>query len=266
MRYLIDMEAIRDGRVVHPSLLIKAEGDPTVVPGKIGNAIQLDGNGQYLDLGQHTEKCLGNLARCVNGMTISAWMNFRSYSNNMYYISTGENGIHMYYRNGYIYVELSQPGRAWRITVPRFEPNRWYFIEMTWHRDDGLRLYVNNRLVGKGKLVDFRETSIDIGPNFYVGKANPGDLTSTRPSYADVIIDEMEFWEGRRDELLAFDYIQRGMYAYYKCGVHYVPLIYREVCMHIRSVVYITFPLLNIVVIKSNAKLYKFPSILTKLI
>jgi hypothetical protein len=53
-------------RVLHPTLDIKLIGRPRLVPGKVGNALELRGRGPYADLGMLSHKCMGNLARCVS--------------------------------------------------------------------------------------------------------------------------------------------------------------------------------------------------------
>ena len=92
------MDKIEGGRVVHPSPLmtILAEGRPTTVPGKLNQGIRFT-NGQYLDVGQH-QSCLGNLLKCPHGITGSLWANFRRMDNNMYLLSSGYNGVNMYYK------------------------------------------------------------------------------------------------------------------------------------------------------------------------
>lgn len=50
---------------------------PYLTAGKLGNAINLgnsaSNDGKYLDLGQHTSRCVDNLAICDNGWTLAFW-------------------------------------------------------------------------------------------------------------------------------------------------------------------------------------------------
>ena len=50
--------------------------------------------------------------------------------------------------------------------------------------------------------------------SFYLGRGNG---LSSRSRNANMTIDEMEYWFGNRDYLLAFDYIQRGKYPNIYC-------------------------------------------------
>ena len=44
-------------------------GNPTQVSGKIGNALQFDGQRDYIDGGDHSATCLGNATLCKYGLT-----------------------------------------------------------------------------------------------------------------------------------------------------------------------------------------------------
>lgn len=103
-------ESLDQTQVLHETLNIRLIGRPLLVPGKVGNALELKGRGQYADLGTLADTCMGNLGKCPQGITISAWMKFRSFENNMVFLSTGRRGILMLYKDGYILV--SSGGRG----------------------------------------------------------------------------------------------------------------------------------------------------------
>lgn len=69
-------------------------------------------------------------------------------------------------------------------------------------------MYIDSELQGKsGKQY---VTSYGRG-NFYIGHPNQGDVPSVRYSTGNFDIDEMEIWYGKRDDLIAFGFIDRGM-------------------------------------------------------
>ena len=208
--YLIDMQDSIGNTLVHSDLDLQLSGQPQLVPGVVGRSLYLDGGGQYLDIGDHSDECLGNLAKCPSGITIAAWINFKNYYENMYIMSTGNNGIRMRHRNGYIETSVVQNGKAWEVSIPRFDENTWNHVELSWHPAHSLSVYVNNTLVHKATYVNVPVETRNTGTKFYVGRSNIGDSVE-RSNYADMKIDEMEIWYGRREELLAFDYIKRGM-------------------------------------------------------
>ena len=202
-----------DGKMLaHESLPIMLHGNPALVPGRIGNAIKLNGGLQYIDFGDQTDKCLGNLEKCSHGLTISFWAKFNRYTYDMYILSTGLNGIRMYYIDGYIYLTIDKNGKSWRGSIPKPELGKWYYLELSWHPEFGLSYYLNNELRDHE---DFRNVPVTTNKGtdkFLIGAPNKGDTTGQRYSYAAMEIDEMEIWYGRREELLAFEYIIRGMF------------------------------------------------------
>ena len=99
-------------------------------------------------------------------------------------------------------------GKTWSVPVSSLGPDKWYFLEYSWHPETGLEVYLDNKLVGydTGSLSSEPATgSVD---HVYIGRANPSVETGIS-QYANADIDEMEMWDGSRQHLLAFDYIQR---------------------------------------------------------
>ena len=191
---------------------IDAKGGITNVPGKMQKGIRLDGRSQYLDIGQHVDNCFGDLEKCRHGITGSMWANFRKFENNMFYFSNG-NGVKLYHRNGRLYFVLQTTGgQEWEVAIPDLNLNQWYFLEYTWHPMKGLRVYINNRLVGyqQGARA-IPQSQINNAAHVYIGRANNGDTSSGSFNYANALIDESETWFRDRDTLLAFRYILRGI-------------------------------------------------------
>ena len=105
-RQYFSMDSVVGGRVEHPTMLITVHGNIKTVEGKINQAVQLNGTGQYLDLGEQQRSCLGNLMYCSHGLSASMWVNFHGFQDNMYYVSTGINGVNMFYRDGQLHIEV----------------------------------------------------------------------------------------------------------------------------------------------------------------
>ena len=211
--YVIHMDEItNDGRtLVHPSLPITLHGNPVLVPGRVGNAVNLNGGMQYIDLGQNMDTCLGNLEKCKHGITISFWVKFNEFNYNMFLLSTGINGIKMYYLGGFIYLKIDSMGKSWRASLPRPEIGKWHYLELSWHPEFGVSLYLDNLLRDHEEYVNVPETNRNVDDRFLIGAPNSDDTPGRRYNYAAMDVDEMEIWYGRRDELVAFDYIVRGM-------------------------------------------------------
>ncbi|CAL1547650.1 unnamed protein product [Lymnaea stagnalis] len=210
--FLIDFEELVGGdRIRHPDLNIILQQGPVLIPGKVvKNALELSGRGQFADLGRRNDECMTNLALCTQGITVAAWMRFHRFENNMVFLSTGDNGILMMYKDGYIQVTAAGRGI---ITTPKFETDRWYFVEVSWHPESGLKLYVDNELRGESEKWYVPPGSSTRG-NFYLGLPNQADALGTRFTHGIFDVDEMEIWYGKREDLLAFGYINRDNLGY----------------------------------------------------
>ena len=212
MRYHLDMDEIKDNHLVHPSLVIPAYGqpDPPNVPGKVYNAVRLDGQTQYLDIGNHLKDCLGSPKLCNHGFTASLWANFRSLQDNAYYFSSG-GGLTMYYDKGKLHISIYAADKHWEVKSANLKTDTWYFVEFTWHLEKGLQLYINNKLVDEHKapaISMIRTPPSD--SSVLVGKSNAQDGEGVRTKFGDFVVDELEFWFRDRDNLIAFEHILRG--------------------------------------------------------
>lgn len=211
-RFHFDMDAIRDNKLVHPLLTIPVNGNPVIVPGKVNGAIRLDGNRQYVDIGDFTKACLGNMEHCNHGLTGSMWINFRSLNENAYYLSSG-GGLRIYHSGGKLWIVLERSGKRWEVGVPNLKTDDWYFLEYSWHPEKGLQVFVNNKLMGEAKQSTTVTSSTTSG-RVLIGSANSGDVAGGRFRYGDAIIDEVETWYRDREDLIAFNYLLRGKFAH----------------------------------------------------
>lgn len=206
--YLIRMDRIQNGRVEHPSLTLPVFGNPSIVTGKINGALHLNGNQQYLDVGDFGHNCYGNLEKCRHGITGSMWVNFRNLRDNTYYLSNG-GGIRIYYENTNLRFVFQTPGQEWVVPIKNPAQNKWQFVEYTWHPDKGLQVYIDYKMEGEATTPN-AILGGNRNPNsrHYVGRANTVDTAGAR--YGDFDIDHYETWFQHMDYLLAWGYIARG--------------------------------------------------------
>jgi len=221
--YLIDMDEISGTIIPNADLTVRTHGNPVLVPGKLHSAIRLDGNGQYVDAGDHSNTCLGNVELCLHGLTQSAWIYFREFRDNMYFMSNGR-GVRVFHKDGLLHVVVEFDRKRWQVSAPDLQKDTWYFFEYTWHPEKGLQVFVNNRLVG------YRKNPVTVQQRPYsesdslvlIGNTNMADNDSERTFSANVLIDEVEMWYRDRDNIIAFDYILRGYLFIYSalCSLH----------------------------------------------
>lgn len=212
--YYVSLDEVADSgrRIPHASLPIILSGYPQLLPGKVNNAIDLNGDQQYIDLGENHEECLGNLEFCRFGVSLFFWLKINQYDNNMYILSTGIDGIRVYYNQDYILVTLNNDRKSWRISVPELSRNTWHFVELSWHPDKGLSLFIDYKLQSHVGNVDIPQQAVQDQSHFYIGRPNSYDVQGQSFNYGDLAIDELEIWYSTRDVLLAHGYIIRGKF------------------------------------------------------
>lgn len=208
------MDSIVGDRVLHSDLNIRIFGHPSIDErGKIGGALRLDGTGQYVSVGRHHDACLGNLDLCRHGLLLAGWLRPGTLRDGMDLVSTGANGIRLRYSSGRTRATARTSTHVWTTRTDAIRPDRWHFVEVDWSDESGLALYVDDRLVARASRPIVRPTNGAVSPSpdqeqFYLGR---GDGTLSNSRYGNMTIDELEYWYGSRDYLLAFDYIQRGL-------------------------------------------------------
>ena len=83
-------------------------------------------------------------------------------------------------------------------------------MEVSWHPSHGLKLFIDNKLEqADDRAYNLPPARNDAG-HFYIGRPNSGDVPGGRYTTGDFDIDELEVWYARREDLLAFGYIDRG--------------------------------------------------------
>ena len=70
------MDEIRQDRLQGHGMEGRVYGAASQVDGKIGGAVLLSGGREYLDLGDVTDTCLGDLDMCQYGVYLSMWVFF----------------------------------------------------------------------------------------------------------------------------------------------------------------------------------------------
>ena len=207
----VDMNNIAGNRLAHESVDVRLFGNPTIVSGKVGGALRMDGNSQYASLNDQSRECLGNVDRCRHGTLWSAWIKPGQLQNGMELMSTGANGLRLWYDQNKLRAVAKTTNQEWQLETGRFTSGDWQFVELSWSRDMGLALYINNVLVARDRTAAARAASDGNirgeAAHFYLGR---GPAVTQNARYANISMDDMEQWSGSRQYLLAFDYIQRG--------------------------------------------------------
>ena len=207
---MIPFEQKRGDRVLHDHFDITLENDADLTDeGKIGNAVEVLGRGEYVDFGDQSSECFGNLAKCNHGMTLIFFLKPKTMIEDGYFLSSGP--YHVWYENGQTHAQFSTPDKTWKVSTDRIMPGKWQRVDISWDEDRGLQLYVDKKRVATTRdyTSDSRPQRFD-DPNVYLGRPSD-DIYTGR--YADAVFDEMEVWYANRDHLVAFGLIVDGKFA-----------------------------------------------------
>ena len=99
---------------------VRVFGDARIVPGKIEGGLRLDGNTQYVDADYHAGDCMGNLDLCRQGALASLWVKPAMISEKMQLISTGVNGLAVWYAGGKLHATAKTSTREWQVSTDKF--------------------------------------------------------------------------------------------------------------------------------------------------
>ena len=129
----------------------------------------------------------------------------------MYYLSTGDQGINIYYKMA-VFMLRSNQWKRWDVPLSQLETNRWYFLEYTWHHSQCSEFM---------SIIDWLEpieptdvpyrTWNSANNHFYIGRANDGSPHGENFKYGEFTIDHHLIWGDTRENLIANGHIVRGM-------------------------------------------------------
>lgn len=207
-QYHLTMDQLHDGQLITKTLEPRTIGRLRKVSGKIGNAVQFPGRGQYVDFGYFQDTCLGNTSLCMYGFTISLWIRYERLEGNAYYIATGESGFSLFTYGNKLYANVQYGDRQYQASASVVQTGIWYFTEVTWNPSTGLEIYMDQIL----KVSQSASNHYQIRPsgynNFYIGRANTNMLANER--YGAASIDDIHIYNADIKRLLAIDFIHRG--------------------------------------------------------
>jgi len=182
--------------IYHPRYRITLERGSSLVPGAIGRAVSLRGIGQYVDLGDHMDKCFANIELCQHGLTIAMLLKPESLKSNQYYLSGPTYNV--YLENGQLKADFFSSGKTWNVSSERFSHTDWNNIVLSWKQEDGLELYVDNKLVSSNRVAgDMEMNDAQSSRKLYLGRNANTAVQDT----AVMMADEVQFWYANLDTL-----------------------------------------------------------------
>ncbi|WAR29555.1 PIF-like protein [Mya arenaria] len=202
----LPMDQIHNGELISYGVETTMIGNVRLSSGKIGNALDLSGSGEYIHLGNFANSCLGNTSLCMYGFTVAFWLNIKTLPQNGYIISTGSNGISIYLNQLSLFVAVQNGDYQWMTSVSDLAEGLWYFIEVTWTETSGVSLFIDQTFVASSNNGVYVTSTPSPFQLFYIGLGNSDDVEN----YAAVQIDDLTVYNAQRELLLALDFIIRG--------------------------------------------------------
>ena len=214
----IPFENQNGNKVEHPLYDITLHGGATLVTnGRIGKAVSLDGNGQYVDLGDKRGTCMGNIDNCEHGMTVQFYLNPKKLEDDSYVLSTDSYSV--YARNGRLYASFRTPDKQCVTSTNAIAKDKWQHVGLSWDPKTGLAMYVNGEQVDVQTITRCESIERDEirNTNVYIGR-DTGNMRGK--NYFDGLIDEVKYYYAPRDRLEAFGYLDTSEF-YSKLSVYH---------------------------------------------
>lgn len=201
------MDQLQDGQLIVKDLEPRTIGRLRTDSGKYGNAVQLPGRGQYIDLGIFSDTCLGNTSLCMYGFTVSLWIKFDRLEDNTYYMASGDTGFAIFTYGSRLYANVQYGDRQYQASASNVQTGLWYFTEVTWNPTSGLEIYLDQILKVSQDASNHYQVTSSGYDNFYIGRAN---TKMYNERYAAATFDDIRLYNADIERLLAIDFIQRG--------------------------------------------------------
>ena len=192
------METASNDVIDHPHYRVTLEQGARLVPGNIGNAVSLQGGGEYVDLGEHMDKCMANLDVCGQGITMAMLLKPESLKTNQYFISSPTYSLYM--QNGQLKADFFSSGKHWNVTSREFLLNDWNNVVLSWNKDSGLEMYLDDKLVDRNtKPAEMVQGDARAAGSVYIGKSSDTVDADT----AEMMADEVQYWYADLSKLKA---------------------------------------------------------------
>ena len=189
-------------------------GNPSFTDGPTGGlALLLNGIDDFVDLGDLTNGCLGDIEKCKFGLSIKFNLKVLELKQNMYIFSNGGDevgkyGYSMWYRNKRLYLTVSTSTKIWTVYVPfKKYLNTFVNIEFSWSVQGGLELYFDGLRVAHTKVFYRRTTIAVVSSLFYFGRPISTGV------WCNMVIDGWDIAEGTKDMVKNLN-VTVGKYLY----------------------------------------------------
>ena len=123
----VQMDEIRGNQLLNSNRTVYVYGEPGVIHGIHGRAVQLDGRNQYVDVGGGAI-CDGDLTNCPRGFTGRIKILPHQLQDNTYFVSSPY--LNLYQQGGQLVGEVKTDGHAWRTYSSPLVKDMWNQVEL----------------------------------------------------------------------------------------------------------------------------------------
>ena len=198
------MDEIKNGKLVgtYPGNNV---GDVSLVQGKVNKALYTNGIDQWVNIGNHRDKCLGNLTMCSKGFVMALWLKAHldvSAGGNEYYINSGGHtyqsiGMTLLQQNGDLVASFRTESMHWRADVSGFQSQVWYHVVLAWSGERGEQVYLDGCLHQADEGRTLANNQNPIYNDFVFGNANTA--LNGGSVAGEMSLDEVRVWDADMD-------------------------------------------------------------------
>ena len=201
------------GNDVKGSIDGTTKGGASLVPGKHGSALSLNGNDGRVHYGVNVGECFHFPGMCSTGSTYAYWLRYRAPRKEAVILDTG--GLYVdtqgyaviVMKKGALELEASDSTGHYFLSAHIGNPDHWLFIVHTWSPSSGFNLYLNGCILGDAYADKIRRVrGITASLRFTIGE--DADIGADR---ANMDLDNLLAWD---EELAAAEvwqlYVQAG--------------------------------------------------------
>ncbi|PVD37938.1 hypothetical protein C0Q70_00540 [Pomacea canaliculata] len=194
--YYLSMDEMQQDQVTGEGLSARVYGPVNRGSGKIEGALSFTGSRSYADLGDMSGTCIADLQMCEYGLYFSFWVTFGRLDNGPATLLSSPS-VRVYQDGTQLVANARKSTEFWETRYQGLQPRAWYFVEVSWHPNDGISLYVNLQRYGYQPNPTYRPQ--ETRPTAHMGG---GTQLAT--------LDELDVYYADRDTLLNIDFIERG--------------------------------------------------------
>lgn len=179
-------------------------GSPRFEFGPTGaKALLLNGVDQFVDMGDQTAQCIGNLDNCKLGLTVKFNFKVLKFSKKMYIFSNGGDepgsyGMAMWYERKRLYLSISTSTKIWTVSTRYTTRNKFTAIQFSWSVQLGIRLYFDGTLVTRTEKYYKREVK-NLFKKFYIG------CSVSRKYFSNIVVEGWDIAEAVTDVVKELD-------------------------------------------------------------